>query len=183
MVESEEMTSPDELKQVVAGCKAGCNESFSRLIDMFAGPCYGYFCRLSGDRDVSDELLSELFMRVVEKIGSYRGGSFEKWIFVTASNIFHDWLRMKRRRQQLAEAARDFAAERRGEDRAKDADADEVGEKLMRLDEETRELIVLRFYSGMSFREMGEARGLPIGTVLSKVHRGLRKLRELMEQE
>jgi DNA-directed RNA polymerase specialized sigma24 family protein len=41
---------------------------------------------------------------------------------------------------------------------------------------------MLRFYSELSFKEMAEMRGEPIGTTLAKVHRGLKKLRELMEQ-
>jgi len=54
--------------------------------------------------------------------------------------------------------------------------------QLEKLDAETRELIMLRFYSQLSFKEMAEMRGEPIGTTLSKVHRGLKKLRERMEQ-
>jgi DNA-directed RNA polymerase specialized sigma24 family protein len=53
---------------------------------MYAGRCYGYFYRLTGDRDLSDELLSELFIKLVEKIGSYKGGAFESWLFKIASN-------------------------------------------------------------------------------------------------
>ena len=67
---------------------------------MYAGRCYGYFYRLTGDRDLSDELLSELFIRLVEKIGSYKGGAFESWLFKIASNIFHDHLRGKQRRRE-----------------------------------------------------------------------------------
>ena len=52
--------------------------------------------------------------------------------------------------------------------------------KLERLDEQTRELILLRFYSQLSFKEIAKMRGEPIGTVMSKVHRGVRRLRELM---
>jgi RNA polymerase sigma-70 factor (ECF subfamily) len=53
--------------------------------------------------------------------------------------------------------------------------------QLDRLDAETRELIMLRFYSEASFKEMAAMRSEPIGTTLSKLHRGLKRLRELME--
>ncbi len=52
---------------------------------------------------------------------------------------------------------------------------------LSRLDPDTRDLIMLRFYSELSFKEIAEHRSEPIGTALSKLHRGLKKLRELME--
>jgi len=154
---------------------------------MYAGRCYGYFYRLTGDRDLSDELLSELFIKLVEKIGSYKGGAFESWLFKIASNIFHDHLRGKQRRRRLLDARR-FELEREpdlNESRISD-DGEERLDKLQvhvnRLDADTRELIMLRFYSELSFREIAELRAEPIGTTLSKLHRGLKKLRDLMER-
>jgi RNA polymerase sigma-70 factor (ECF subfamily) len=63
-----------------------------------------------------------------------------------------------------------------GEDRL-----DKLQVQLNRLDADTRDLILLRFYSELSFKEIAELRSEPIGTALSKLHRGLKKLRELME--
>jgi RNA polymerase sigma-70 factor (ECF subfamily) len=53
--------------------------------------------------------------------------------------------------------------------------------QLAKLDAGTRELIMLRFYSQMSMKEIAELRSEPIGTTLSKVHRGLKRLREMMK--
>jgi len=153
---------------------------------MYAGRCYGYFYRLTGDRDLSDELLSELFIRLVEKIGSYKGGAFESWLFKIASNIFHDHLRGKQRRRKLLDAHRSqLELEPDGnEPRFSDEGEvrlDKLQVQLNRLDADTRDLILLRFYSELSFKEIAELRSEPIGTALSKLHRGLKKLRELME--
>jgi RNA polymerase sigma-70 factor (ECF subfamily) len=51
---------------------------------------------------------------------------------------------------------------------------------LGKLDEDTLEVILQRFYGDLSFKELADMRKEPIGTTLSKVHRGLKKLRELM---
>jgi RNA polymerase sigma-70 factor (ECF subfamily) len=51
---------------------------------------------------------------------------------------------------------------------------------MAKLDAETAELLMLRFYGQLTFREIAELRSEPVGTVLSKVHRGLKRLRELM---
>jgi RNA polymerase sigma-70 factor (ECF subfamily) len=153
---------------------------------MYSGRCYGYFYRLTGDRDLSDELLSELFIRLVEKIGSYKGGAFESWLFKIASNIFHDHLRGKHRRKKLLEARRTQLELEpdRNEPRLSDEGEerlDKLQTHLNRLDADTRDLILLRFYSELSFKEIAELRSEPIGTALSKLHRGLKKLRDLME--
>ena len=58
---------------------------------------------------------------------------------------------------------------------------DKLQTQLEKLDADQKELIILRFYSKLKFRELAQLRGEPIGTVLSKVHRALQRLRELME--
>ena len=98
------MEKSNDLAQIIDGCKAGSADSFSQLVDIFSSRVYGYFYRLTGDAELSDELLSELFAKLVRKIGSYKGGSFESWLFKIASNIFNDYLRGKQRRKKLHEA-------------------------------------------------------------------------------
>jgi RNA polymerase sigma-70 factor (ECF subfamily) len=173
-----------ELTRIIDGCKSGDAESFARVVDVYSGRLYGYFYRLTGDRNLSDELLSELFVRLVEKIGTYKGGSFESWLFRIASNIFHDHLRSRKRRRKLLDSRRSELEIQTPEPKisdVKDEQLDRLQVQLNRLDADTRELIMLRFYSELSFKEIAEARSEPIGTALSKLHRGLKKLRELME--
>ena len=173
----------EDLAQIIIGCKDGNAESFSQLVDAYAGRCYGYFYRLTGNRDVSDDLLSELFVRLVGKIGSYKGGSFESWLFKTASNIFRDYLRAKQRQKKLLDVRKEQLESESTETKQSDSDMfDKLQMQLSRLDAETRGLIMLRFYSEANFKEIAKMRSEPIGTTLSKLHRGLKKLRELMEQ-
>jgi RNA polymerase sigma-70 factor (ECF subfamily) len=175
-----------QLARVIAGCQSGDADSFAQIVDMYAGRCYGYFYRLTGDRNLSDELLSELFIRLVQKFGSYKGGAFESWLFRIARNIFHDYLRGKRRHNRLLTARRtelELGLEPSELPRSDTSD-EQLGRlqsQLNRLDADTRELIMLRFYSELSFKEIAAMRSEPLGTALSKLHRGLKKLRGLME--
>jgi RNA polymerase sigma-70 factor (ECF subfamily) len=149
---------------------------------MYASRCYGYFYRLTGNNDLSDELLSELFVKLVEKIASYKGGSFDGWLFKIASNIFHDYLRSKQRRKKLLDVQKEQLESQFTEPKQSDNEQiDKLQIQLTRLDTDTRELIMLRFYSELSFKEIALMRSEPIGTTLAKLHRGLKKLRELME--
>jgi RNA polymerase sigma-70 factor (ECF subfamily) len=175
------MAASDDLARIISGCKRGEAESFSQLIDMYAGRCYGYFYRLTGNRDISEELLSELFVKLVGKIGSFRGKFFDGWLFKIAANVFRDHLRSKQRRKRAVEAKKEQMAASAGKSRDSQGEPDNLGVQLGKLDEDTRELIILRFYSQMSFKQIAAMRGEPIGTTLSKVHRGLKRLRELME--
>ena len=176
------MANGNDLARIINGCKRGDAECFSQLVDMYSSRCYGYFCRLTGNREVSDDLLSELFVKLVEKIGSFKGGSFESWLFKTASNVFHDYLRVKQRQRKLLDGRKEQLELKLTETKQSDNERfDRLQAQLAKLDADIRELIILRFYSQLSFREMAAMRSEPIGTTLSKLHRGLKRLRELME--
>ncbi len=176
------MSKSEDLARIIVGCKNNDSESFAKVVDMYGSRCHGYFYRLTGNNDISDDLLSELFVKLVEKIGSYKGGSFEGWLFKVASNIFHDYLRSKQRQKKLLESQqKELEPEPTGEKKSDDEQIDKLQIQLKKMDPETRELIMLRFYSELSFKEIAAMRSEPIGTTLAKLHRGVKKLRELME--
>jgi len=148
---------------------------------MYSKRCFGYFFRLTGNRTLSEDLLSELFVKLVEKIGTYRGGSFDGWVFTMASNIFHDHLRFKQRQTRLLdEHSRRLSLQPATTEDEDLGDTDKLQGALEKLDDDVRELVMLRYYSQLSFKEIAEMKREPIGTTLSKVHRGLKRLRELM---
>ncbi len=176
------MAKSDNLARIIIGCKNGDAECFSQLVDTYAGRCYGYFYRLTGNKAVTDDLLGELFVKLVEKISSFKGDSFESWLFRVASNIFHDYLRGKQRQRKLLEVRKRQLESEITEAKQSDGErTDKLQVELDKLDADTKNLIMLRFYSQLSFKEMAKMRSEPIGTTLSKLHRGLRRLRELME--
>lgn len=178
----EDAARGDELAVIISGCRDGDADCFSALVDAYGGRCYGYFYRLTGNSELSEELLSELFVRLVERIWSYRGGVFESWLFRIASNIFHDHLRAKQRHKKMLDVrrrqleSRAVAAKMSGDDRT-----DKLQMQLEKLDADTRELIMLRFYSELTIREIAEFRCEPVGTTASRLHRGLKRLRRMMQ--
>ncbi|MHC4742737.1 MAG: RNA polymerase sigma factor [Planctomycetota bacterium] len=147
------MAKNEDLGRIVGGCQAGNAECFSELVDLYGGRCYGYFYRLTG-------------------------------IFKIASNIFHDYLRGKQRRKRLLDTRRQDITGKVIEEKRSESDrADRLQVHLAKLDEGTRELIMLRFYSQMSLKEIAKVRSEPIGTTLSRLHRGLKRLRDMMTRE
>jgi RNA polymerase sigma-70 factor (ECF subfamily) len=175
------MSSPNDVTQIVKLCQEGEAEGFLQLVDSYSSRLFGYFYRLTGNRDDSNELLSELFLKVVEKIGTCRPETFDAWLFKMASNLFADYIRAKKRSQKMLDQ---MAKQIQTETQPAQTDnylTDKLTRQLQRLDVETAEIIVMRYYSGLSFEELAKIRKEPIGTCLSKVHRGLKKLRQLME--
>ena len=100
------MTQQD-LEPIIIGCKKGDQACFAQIVDLYGKRCFGYFYRLTGNREISEDMLSLLFVKLVEKIGSFKGGSFESWLFKTASNIFYDYLRDKQRQKKSFEVLKE----------------------------------------------------------------------------
>jgi RNA polymerase sigma-70 factor (ECF subfamily) len=176
------MSDQPEIADLLEKCRQGNPAALGRVVDLYSARCYGYFYRLTGSRDISEELLSELYIRLVEKIDSFEGGSFEKWLFTIASNLFRDRLRKQYRQKRLLEEKARLMEIESGPDKDVDGEiSDRLQQGLKNLDSETAELIMMRFYGDLSFKELAEMRSEPIGTTLSKVHRGLKKLKEWME--
>ncbi|MCI0499235.1 MAG: sigma-70 family RNA polymerase sigma factor [Planctomycetales bacterium] len=169
------------LEQLIEQCKSGDPEAFNELVKRYSDRCYAYFYRLTGRPDTSEELLSDLFIRLFRKIRSFEGGSFDKWIFMVASNLFRDSLRRQYRQKRLLDEKADLLRQTEPSQKQHPEVFDRLQSALEKLDAETAELITLRYYSQLSFKELAEIRKEPIGTTLSKVHRGVKKLRQIMD--
>jgi RNA polymerase sigma-70 factor (ECF subfamily) len=182
MKKPDEMNDPQKVIEIVSLARSGSEKAFSELVDIYASRLFGYFYRLTGNRDDSNELISELFLKMVEKIGSCRPETFEPWLFRIASNLFTDYLRSKKRREKMISRIEEQVLSETEPSLRDDLMTDKLTRQLQRLEPETAEIIIMRYYSQLSFEELAKLRNEPVGTVLSKVHRGLKKLRQLMEE-
>jgi RNA polymerase sigma-70 factor (ECF subfamily) len=185
------------LSELIKRAQQGDAAAFDRLVDAFAHRVGGFLYRMTGCREDLDDLVQEVFLRVVRMIGAYEhDGRFEAWIFRIAANLIRDRLR---RAPKVVDADSMGGLEQgspccdengldRFEGRSEPADArlvrgeavDALNDALARLPEAEREVVLLRHFSQMSFREIAVLMETPIGTALARAHRGLARLRELM---
>ena len=188
------MQKQDSLANIIEQCRKGRPEAFNWLLETYGRRLYAYFLRTSGSTHDADDLLQEIFVRLIEKIGDYKHqGRFEHWLFRIAANLARDRIRrLQRSPSSLSlDAAdtekNDLTAQLASSEPPPDAPMqldqlrDELQEALAQLPEIDREIIVMRHYSQMSFKEIARQFNMPIGTALAKVHRGLKRLRSIME--
>lgn len=169
-------------------------EALHALFDLYHRRVFGLLYRLTGSRDSAEDLLQETFLRLVRHIGSYdHAGRFEAWLFRIAANLARDHARKHRRRGPTASLDGDadgtglldrLAAE--PDDPASGLLAEEqrrrLAELLERLSPQDREILMLRHYGELSFQEIAELLGIPLGTALARAHRALKRLRASFEQ-
>jgi len=170
--------------------------AFETLVEIYSPRLYGYFYRLTGQREDAEDLLQEVFVRFVRMIGRYEhDGRFDAWVFRIATNLVRDRVRRQKRSPGLEVLGTDEDEPGRVEELADDdgdqpvsameltEQVDRLQAALRQLPEAEREVILLRHFSQISFREVAEAMGTPLGTALARAHRGLARLRQLMEGE
>jgi RNA polymerase sigma-70 factor (ECF subfamily) len=184
---------PQQLRASVVSAQAGDAEAYRELLEAYGPRLYGYFYRATGSHHDAEDLLGELMLRLVSKLQYYDDrGRFEPWLFRIAANMVRDRIRRLKanpppaslsaesgsgasRAEQIPAEQPDVAAGLLAEEASADLQA-----ALARLDPSTRQMILLRHFGQMSFKEIAEVFECPLGTALARVHRGLRSLRRLM---
>jgi len=184
----------NQLNQAIQQCQRGEPAGFEHLAHVYGSRLYRYFLRLTASPADADDLLQDLFVRLMEKMKTYHHHDrFERWIFTVAANLARDHFRRTGRTNALSLDAQtnphhDRIAAHLADDRPSPVEhatnneqQDRLQDALNHLAHIDRDIIVLRHYSGLTFKELAHQFQMPIGTVLAKVHRGLKRLQEILK--
>jgi RNA polymerase sigma factor (sigma-70 family) len=166
---------------------------FAEVFDRHHGELYRYLRRQVGT-DVAADLAAETFVTAFARRGTYRPQSTDArpWLYGIAHNLLRNHRRQQRRRLSAyarhgAEPVADMAAE--AEFALADARADSVAvtarleQVLARMPDRDREVLQLFAWADMSYAEVAQALGIPLGTVRSRLNRARRELRALLEND
>jgi RNA polymerase sigma-70 factor, ECF subfamily len=140
--------------------------------------------RLTGSQDDAADLVQEVLLRVQRGLKSYQPGSMEGWLSRITTNAFLDDVRRRRRRptEALPEHPDRVLPAALGADEVLTDQqlSGDVQAALIRLPNEFRAAVVLCDVAGLSYAEIAESLGVPLGTVRSRIHRGRSLLREAL---
>jgi RNA polymerase sigma-70 factor (ECF subfamily) len=153
------------------------------LFERHHGGLFDFFCRTVGDRLAAEDLVQEVFIRILKYRRTYRDeGRFQTWMFHIARNVRTDHVR-RRRPDQLTSAVPEPATDGAGQAAAIETaqDVERLRRALMRLPDDRREVVVLARYRGMSHDEIAAVLRVDAGTVRVRLHRALKELRVLVE--
>lgn len=182
----ERRTSPDDERRLLARVADGDRSAFAALYRRYRRPLSAYLARLTGRVEEVEELVDDTLLVVWERAGDFRGRSRpSSWIFGIAHRKGLKSLERRSRRggdASLAEISE--PSHRRTPDRAWDRRelAELVGEALSRLPAEQRSVVVLTYHHGLSYPEIAEVVGCPVGTVKSRMFHARRKLAGLLPE-
>lgn len=159
------------------------DNAFPRLVETASPRLFWGLRRLTGDPHYAEDISQEALIRAYRALQGYdvariRELKVEPWLWTIALNLGRNHLRDRSRRPTLVEQKSDPAGI--------DTDPPDVAawqKRLDRLPKAQREAVVLRHVVGMDIAEIAQATGRPAGTCKADIHRGLNKLRQIMEAE
>ena len=184
--------------ELVAAFKGGDVEALGALMERHKAALYGYLLRVTKRADAAEDIFQEVFLKLVHNPGAYgEREKFKAWLFTVARNAAMDYFRRESSRRALACAEGDApvygeeeapsrldsaASPEPGPPEALENKGERIAAALDKLSDDQREIFHLRHYSELSFKEIAEMLGLPIGTVLARMSRAAARLREELEK-
>jgi RNA polymerase sigma-70 factor (ECF subfamily) len=186
---------PAELASVIARATVGEEEAWRELLDLYSRRVFAMArSRLHSD-ELAEEITQSVFVTVATKLNGRADGSgyseqgkFEPWLFRITMNRVRDYCR-KRARHATPTAPEHLggvSAEPEINHAERDAGMSEMNRlrgAMSKLSERDREIIELRHHGQLSFKQIAEISGDPIGTLLARHHRALKKLRDILEPQ
>jgi RNA polymerase sigma-70 factor, ECF subfamily len=175
---------PDQEQKLVEEVKRD-PAKFGELYDRYFDQIYRYVYRRCSDKDTVYDIVSQTFYDALSHIKDYewRGFAFSSWLYKIAHNNVLKWYRTQSRQKivDLEEGKNmvDFSSNPVREAIENEV-KDEIGAVLVKLEQEEREIIRLKFFEGASNIEIAEIMGLSANHIGVKVFRALRKVKQLL---
>ena len=171
------------IESTIAAAQRGDAAAFAALHDRYAGRVHAICLRMAGDPVLAGELVQDVFVRVWERLGSFRGESaFGTWLHRLAVNVVLSRRRAEGRRRARVVPGEELAPSRidhpgRGRDPGLRLDLERAVSALPTI---LREVFVLHDVEGFPHGEIAELLRIPVGTCRSHLFRARRTLREAL---
>lgn len=173
---------------------SGDRAAISQLIDRHTHRVRDYIRMMVKDHDVADDILQETFIKAVRVIdeGRYADtGKFLSWILRIAHNLVIDHFRSQKNAKTVSESDAGYNmlgtlrfAERTVEDAMISSQIEEDVRRLVdRLPDEQREVVIMRYYSGLSFQDIADQTDVSINTALGRMRYALINLRRMIKEK
>jgi len=159
--------------------------TFEQSVLPHLGAAYNLARWLTRNEHDAEDVVQEAYMRAFKFFGGFRGGDSRAWLLTIVRNTCYTWLQQNRSRE-FATGLDDesYTAESDTPDPEsaflKNVDNEKVRRAIDELPAEFREAIVLRELEEMSYKQIADISGVPLGTVMSRLARGRKRLQQVL---
>lgn len=172
----------------------GNNQAFDLLLSRNQSKLFSYILFVVHDQDLANDIFQETFVKVITKLQERKyvdSGKFSAWIMRIAHNVIMDWYR-DNRAQNIVEATEDNDLSNINSNSCLDYNIEDryINEQVLRdvkkmtnlLPPTQREIVFMRFYQEMSFKEIAETTGVSINTALGRMRYAILNLRRMAKK-
>ncbi|HEY5570325.1 MAG TPA: sigma-70 family RNA polymerase sigma factor [Bacteroidales bacterium] len=181
-------------EELVIKYAEGVNEAFDVLLNRYKSKLFSYIYFAVRDRDLADDIFQDTFVKAIMTIrqGRYtENGKFPAWITRIAHNLIIDYFRQEKSNNQISseEAGFDLLnnpkySDDNIEDRLiHDQIITDIKKLVMYLPENQQEVVIMRYYKNLSFKEIADATGVSINTALGRMRYAILNLRRIADEK
>lgn len=157
---------------------AGDRDAFDGIVRRYERALLRRLVKMTGDREQAEDLCQEAFLRFYNALPRWKRGSrVAPLLFTIATNLWRDHLRAAFTTQSLLEEDDPIASCRVDDEVLERLEHEAILDGISRLRAEYQQVLTLRYYQGLGYREIAELTGIPAGTVATWIHRALDALR------
>lgn len=178
-----------EDKRLIQKYIAGDENSFRKLVLKYQQRVFGTIFMIVKNKEIAEDIYQDTMMKIVDylKSGKYNEeGKFLPWLLMIAKNKSIDYFRSKKRKYTIQENdvfdifSNVSTKELRPDQEMESKETSEMVKSLIaELPEKQREVLIMRHYSGLSFKEISEITGTSVNTALGRMRYALIKLRKI----
>jgi RNA polymerase sigma-70 factor (ECF subfamily) len=169
--------------EIVIRVLKGDRQAYALLIEEYKTPVYNLAYRMTGNHEDAEDLTQETFIRVYQYLWRYdTRRKFFTWLYTLALNLIRNHLK-KDKDNKISEVLNEHLSDGKNhspEDKL--IEAQEIGFYLLKLEYESRALLIMKYYQELSFEEISEITGKSPGAVKMNIYRSLENLKELMSK-
>ncbi len=171
----------------------GDNKAFNLLLSRNQEKLFTYILFVVRDREIANDMFQETFFKVVSRLqqGKYiANGKFSAWLMRIAHNVIMDWYRQQRaqntvdapKENDLSNVGSTLLESSREGALVNNQVMEDVRRMMSHLPASQREVVFMRFYQQMSFKEIAEATGVSINTALGRMRYAILNLRRMTRE-
>ena len=177
----EEMNNTLADEELMFHVRNGTGEMLGVLFSRYQSPLFNFYCKLTGDRSLSEDLVQDVFFRILKYRQTYKPGtSFKTWLYQIARNARLDNFRKQRPQVEIEDSLLPSVMPRDNAQLTQETAL--LHRALMQLPEEKREVLVLSRFQELKYEEIAVLLGCQTNAVKVKVFRALKDLREIYQQ-
>jgi RNA polymerase sigma-70 factor (ECF subfamily) len=159
--------------------KGGGLATFRQLVEATIPALRRYARALTRDADIADDLVQDTLVRALRSEHLFHGGEVRSWLYTILTNLNRNRLRSLSRRPLLLSIEDNDAPDLAGPE----AGGRDIERALATLVDEQRNALLLVVLEGLSYREVAEVQGVPIGTVMSRLARARVQIKSYLDGE